>query len=195
MWGVRGRALSPYRLPALWAGCRGPLATGCGCGGVRAWGHKTGESARRTRRREAKKNTEHREPGTANTNERQGPGHPRPENTEAGDKGGADERRKRGRTKITSARQRGTATTAREGGGGATTRERPTARQHKESESARRAKKREASKKNNAKRQGPGHPGPETKKGKRQRGRKAKKNERRKKRKKKTKKTKARGGR
>ena len=33
MWGVRGRALSHPRLPALWAGCRGPLPTGCGCGG------------------------------------------------------------------------------------------------------------------------------------------------------------------
>ena len=38
MWGVRGRALSHPRLPALWAGCRGPLPTGCGCGGLRAWG-------------------------------------------------------------------------------------------------------------------------------------------------------------
>ena len=38
VWGVRGRALSHLRLPALWAGCRGPLPTGCGCGGVRAWG-------------------------------------------------------------------------------------------------------------------------------------------------------------
>ena len=35
MWGVRGRALSHPRLPALWAGCRGPLPTGCGCGGVK----------------------------------------------------------------------------------------------------------------------------------------------------------------
>ena len=33
VWGVRGRALSHPRLPALWAGCRGPLPTGCGCGG------------------------------------------------------------------------------------------------------------------------------------------------------------------
>ena len=33
VWGVRGRALSQPRLPALWAGCRGPLPTGCGCGG------------------------------------------------------------------------------------------------------------------------------------------------------------------
>ena len=38
MWGVRGRALSQPRLPALLAGCRGPLLTGCGCGGVLAWG-------------------------------------------------------------------------------------------------------------------------------------------------------------
>ena len=29
VWGVRGRALSQPRLPALWAGCRGPLPTGC----------------------------------------------------------------------------------------------------------------------------------------------------------------------
>ena len=41
VWGVRGRALSQPRLPALWAGCRGPLSTGCGCGGVRAWGPVT----------------------------------------------------------------------------------------------------------------------------------------------------------
>ena len=43
VWGVRGRALSQPRLPALWAGYRGPLRTGCGCGGVRAWGtrHRT----------------------------------------------------------------------------------------------------------------------------------------------------------
>ena len=33
VWGVRGRALSHPRLPALWAGCRGPLPTGCGRGG------------------------------------------------------------------------------------------------------------------------------------------------------------------
>ena len=33
VWGVWGRALSHPRLPALWAGCRGPLPTGCGCGG------------------------------------------------------------------------------------------------------------------------------------------------------------------
>ena len=38
MWGLRGRAPSQPRLPALWAGCRGPLPTGCGCGGMRAWG-------------------------------------------------------------------------------------------------------------------------------------------------------------
>ena len=46
VWGVRGRALSPPRLPALWAGCRGPLPTGCGCGGVRAWGPVTSPTAR-----------------------------------------------------------------------------------------------------------------------------------------------------
>ena len=46
MWGVRGRALSQPRLPALWAGCRGPLLTGCGCGGVRAWGPVPNPTAR-----------------------------------------------------------------------------------------------------------------------------------------------------
>ena len=46
VWGVRGRALSQPRLPALWAGCRGPLPTGCGCGGVRAWGPVTDPTAR-----------------------------------------------------------------------------------------------------------------------------------------------------
>ena len=46
VWGVRGRALSDPRLPALWAGCRGPLPTGCGCGGVRAWGPVTNRTAR-----------------------------------------------------------------------------------------------------------------------------------------------------
>ena len=46
MWGVSGRALSHPRLPALWAGCRGPLPTGCGCGGVRAWGPVTNPTVR-----------------------------------------------------------------------------------------------------------------------------------------------------
>ena len=46
VWGVRGRALSHARVPALWAGCRGPLPTGCGCGGVRAWGPVTNPTAR-----------------------------------------------------------------------------------------------------------------------------------------------------
>ena len=46
VWGVRGRALSQPRLPALWAGCRGPLPTGCGCGGLRAWGPVTNPAAR-----------------------------------------------------------------------------------------------------------------------------------------------------
>ena len=45
VWGVRGRALSHPRLPALWAGCRGPLPTGCRCGGVRAWGPVTNRTA------------------------------------------------------------------------------------------------------------------------------------------------------
>ena len=44
--GVWGRALSHPRLPALWAGCRGPLPTGCGCGGLRAWGPVTNPTAR-----------------------------------------------------------------------------------------------------------------------------------------------------
>ena len=44
--GVRGRALSQPRLPALWAGCRGPLPTGCGCGGMRAWGPVTNPTRR-----------------------------------------------------------------------------------------------------------------------------------------------------
>ena len=43
---VRGRALSHPQLPALWAGCRGPLPTGCGCGGLRAWGPVTNPTAR-----------------------------------------------------------------------------------------------------------------------------------------------------
>ena len=46
VWGVRGRALSHPRLPASLAGCRGPLPTGCGCGGVRAWGPVTYPTAR-----------------------------------------------------------------------------------------------------------------------------------------------------
>ena len=46
VWDVRGRALSQPRLPALWAGRRGPLPTGCGCGGVRAWGPVTHPTAR-----------------------------------------------------------------------------------------------------------------------------------------------------
>ena len=46
VWGVRGRALSNPRLPTLWAGCRGPLPTGCGCGGVRVWGPVTNPTAR-----------------------------------------------------------------------------------------------------------------------------------------------------
>ena len=46
VWGVLGRALSHPRLPALWAGCRGPLPTGYGCGGLRAWGPVTNPTAR-----------------------------------------------------------------------------------------------------------------------------------------------------
>ena len=40
------QALSHPQLPALWAGCRGPLPTGCGCGGVRVWGPVTNPTAR-----------------------------------------------------------------------------------------------------------------------------------------------------
>ena len=46
VWGARGWALSHPRLPALWTGCRGPLPTGCGCGGVRAWGPVTNPTGR-----------------------------------------------------------------------------------------------------------------------------------------------------
>ena len=46
VWGIRGRAPSHPRLPALWAGCRCPLPTGCGCGGVRSWGPVTNPTAR-----------------------------------------------------------------------------------------------------------------------------------------------------
>ena len=46
VWGVRGRALCYPRLPALWAGCRGPLPTGCGCGGVQVWRPVTNPTAR-----------------------------------------------------------------------------------------------------------------------------------------------------
>ena len=46
VWGVRRWALSHPRLPALWAGCRGPLPTGCGCGGVQAWRPVTNPRAR-----------------------------------------------------------------------------------------------------------------------------------------------------
>ena len=46
VWGVRGWALSHPRLPALWAGCQGALPTGCGSGGVRAWGPVTSPTAR-----------------------------------------------------------------------------------------------------------------------------------------------------
>ena len=46
VWGVQGQALSHPRLPALCAGFRGPLPTGCGCGRVRAWGPVTNPTAR-----------------------------------------------------------------------------------------------------------------------------------------------------
>ena len=46
MWGIRGRALFHPRLPTLWAGCRGPLPTGFGRGGVRACGPVTNPTAR-----------------------------------------------------------------------------------------------------------------------------------------------------
>ena len=44
--GVWGQALPLPWLPALWVGCRGPPPTGCGCGGVRAWGPVTNPTAR-----------------------------------------------------------------------------------------------------------------------------------------------------
>ena len=44
--GVTCQALSLPRPPVLWAGCRGPLPTGCGCGGVRAWGPITNPTER-----------------------------------------------------------------------------------------------------------------------------------------------------
>ena len=44
--GVWCQALSLPRPPALWAGCRGPLPTGCRCGGVRAWGPITNPTER-----------------------------------------------------------------------------------------------------------------------------------------------------
>ena len=40
-----GRSATPDRPPS-WAGCRGPLPTGCGCGGLRAWGPVTNPIAR-----------------------------------------------------------------------------------------------------------------------------------------------------
>ena len=46
VWGVQGRSLSHPRLLALWAGCRGAPPTGCGSGGVRAWGPVTNPTAR-----------------------------------------------------------------------------------------------------------------------------------------------------
>ena len=44
--GVWGQALPLPWLPAHWAGCRGPLPTGCGCGGVQAWGPITNPTVR-----------------------------------------------------------------------------------------------------------------------------------------------------
>ena len=76
-------------------------------------GIQKSESAGRTEGRKKKTNTDHGEPSTTNTNQRQGPGHPGPENTESKKQGGADKRKKK-----TSARQQGTATTGRERGGG-----------------------------------------------------------------------------
>ena len=50
VWGVRGRALSHHGLPALWAGCRGPLPTGCGCGGfVARWQQRKIKKPRKRR--------------------------------------------------------------------------------------------------------------------------------------------------
>ena len=44
--GVWGQALPLPRLPAPWAGSRGPLPTGCRCGAPRAWGPFTNPTAR-----------------------------------------------------------------------------------------------------------------------------------------------------
>ena len=44
--GVWGQALPLPQLPALWAGCRGSLLTGCGCWGMRACGPVTPLTAR-----------------------------------------------------------------------------------------------------------------------------------------------------
>ena len=46
VWGIRCRALAHPLLPTLWAGCRGPLPTGCWCGGLRTWGPITNPTAR-----------------------------------------------------------------------------------------------------------------------------------------------------
>ena len=46
MWGVRGRALSHPRPLVLSGSGRGPLPTGCGCRGMRAWGPVTNPTAR-----------------------------------------------------------------------------------------------------------------------------------------------------
>ena len=46
VWGAWGQALSHPRPLALWAYGRGPLPTGCGCVGVRAWGPVTNPTAR-----------------------------------------------------------------------------------------------------------------------------------------------------
>ena len=43
---VWGQALPLSRLPAPWAGCRGPLPTGCRCRWLRAWGPVTNPTAR-----------------------------------------------------------------------------------------------------------------------------------------------------
>ena len=43
---VWGQTLLLPRSTALWAGCRGPLPTSCGCGGVRAWGPISNPTAR-----------------------------------------------------------------------------------------------------------------------------------------------------
>ena len=46
MWGVRGRALSHHRLPALWAGLGVPTTHWLWVRGVRAWGPVTNPTAR-----------------------------------------------------------------------------------------------------------------------------------------------------
>ena len=125
--------------------------------------HKGGESARVGEKREANK---------TNNTQRQGPRHTGPETRES--------RRQRRRRKEkegkkkqgTERRRRKPRVTKGKGGGRQSpgSSQRP-GRRHKRGESTRRGEKREANRTYNTQRQGPGHPGPETKESQRQRGR------------------------